>query len=58
MWYLVALGIFSQTQWKLMQWWASDENKKDDGVLLHPSDAKQWKDSMSSIQDFIFLDNE
>jgi hypothetical protein len=26
-----------------MQWWASNELKKDDGVLRHPSDAQQWK---------------
>ena len=35
-----------------MRWWASDERKKDDGVLRHPSDAQQWKDFDAKYQEF------
>ena len=37
---------------KLMQWWALDERKKDDGVLRHPSHAQQWKDFDAKYQEF------
>ena len=35
-----------------MRWWASDECKKDNGVLRHPSDAQQWKDFDANYLEF------
>ena len=29
---------------ELMRWWNSDQRKKGDGKLRHPSDARQWKE--------------
>jgi hypothetical protein len=44
MWYLSLIDrlrrLFSNPRdSELMRWWTSDERKKDDGVLCHPSDA-------------------
>jgi hypothetical protein len=46
MWYLSPIDrlrcLFSNPRdSELMRWWASDDRKKDDGVLHHPSDAQQ-----------------
>jgi len=37
---------------ELMRWWATDECKKDNGVLHHPSDTQQWKDFDAKYQEF------
>ena len=45
MWYLSPIDrlrhLFSNPKdSELMRWWATDECKKDDGVLHHPSDTQ------------------
>ena len=57
MWYLSPidrlLHLFSNPRdSKLMRWWASDERKKDDGVLHHPFDAQHWKDFDAKYLEF------
>ena len=57
MWYLSPIDrlrrLFSNPRdSELMRWWASDERKKDDGVLRHPSDAQEWKDFDAKYQEF------
>ena len=37
---------------ELMRWWATDERKKDNGVLHHPFDTQQWKDLDTKYQEF------
>ena len=57
MWYVSPIDrlshLFSNPRdSELMRWWASNECKKDDGVLRHPSDAQQWKDFDAKYQEF------
>ena len=49
MWYLPVFDrlrhFFSNPKdVELMRWWNSDQRKKGDGKLRHPSDARQWKE--------------
>ena len=37
---------------ELMRWWATDERKKDNGVLHHPFDTQQWKDFDTKYREF------
>jgi len=37
---------------ELMRWWATDERKKDNGVLHHPFDTQQWKDFDTKYEEF------
>jgi len=37
---------------KQMSWHASGDRTKDDGMLWHPSDGKQWKDFNARFSEF------
>jgi hypothetical protein len=57
MWYLLVIdrlwAIFGNPEdAKLMSWHASDDRKKGDGKLRHPSDGKQWKDFNDTFPEF------
>ena len=57
MWYLSLIDrlrcLFSNPRdSELMRWWATDERKKDNGVLHHPFDTQHWKDFDTKYQEF------
>jgi len=58
MWYLSPIDclrrLFSNPRDpELMRWWASDEHKKDDGLLRHHPMQNSGRTSMPSIQNFM-----